>query len=608
MTSWFSFTDKTEEKELAEHLVDTNDAHQAEKSSHHDEWFDDIVEGSDSSATTTQIMSSLWSQISGENMIQRILSRQNRHAGKMWGKLCHRCDVAYPPPNQLSVVDMFDANNGVVVSELRYAIRHAVAAYPPSFVVVLGLKSDASYALKSTKSLLLSVFGIAKEDVIVDQCSNTLIASASATHQPSFYLCVDHEKRKIVVSIRGSSSIADALTDVNAQAKKYSAHGIDGYVHEGLLAAARNVFDRITAPLLKVCNEHSNYQALITGHSLGAGVAALLGLMYAQHPVLCKQNQLKVFAFASPCIVSHEFTSTQLCESYITSVALSTDIVTRLSIESVKQSNCRLDIIQNASQHVIRDCMLNLADGGYEEHDADEHKEEIKNAMQFIGDLRTAKTPNAQERLFPLGKILWFVPKAAMDEDTCRRRRILMCLKDNVGTNAVVVPSKPEDADTNSKEKDEEEEEKEKQKTKENEVVNKSTQRTRRKSLTETVNTTWSAVIKSFEPSGKEYKTHNTKDSSWTDIALTTWHNLTKGFEEFQETMDKSILNSGGTKFIQEYDGSHYILCEATDCRSIFQELVVDLPESFVCHLPNRYLYACDAHLTRGSLYDLDKK
>ena len=108
---------------------------------------------------------------------------------------------------------------------MRYAVRHAIASYPPSFIVFLGLKNDVAYAFKSTKKLLISAFNIESKDIIIDNCTNSLII-ANSTHQPSFYLCVDHNKSKIVVSIRGSSSIADALTDVNAVSKPYSCHGM----------------------------------------------------------------------------------------------------------------------------------------------------------------------------------------------------------------------------------------------------------------------------------------------------------------------------------------------------------------------------------------------
>merc|ERR1712154_155289 len=94
-----------------------------------------------------------------------------------------------------------------------------------------------------------------------------------------------------------------------------------------------------------------------------------------------------------------------------------------------------------------------------------------------------------------------------------------------------------------------------------------------------------------------QYKVQNTKNSSFRQIIGTTFHNLAKGFEEFQETMDNSIINSGTVKYAEKYDLSNYTICEATNCRQVFQDLVLDLPESLYSHMPNRYLWAMDAHL-----------
>eukprot|EP00484_Ammonia_sp_Unknown_P018669 CAMPEP_0197045230 /NCGR_PEP_ID=MMETSP1384-20130603/21129_1 /TAXON_ID=29189 /ORGANISM="Ammonia sp." /LENGTH=580 /DNA_ID=CAMNT_0042476811 /DNA_START=1 /DNA_END=1743 /DNA_ORIENTATION=- len=521
-------------------------------------WFDDIVEGSDSSQSNKQILSKLWEQVTGENMISRIRSPSQRKAGKIWGRLCHRVDIGYPQPNCLQIMDCFDTQNALFMNELRYAVRHAVASYPPSFIVFLGMKNDPAFAFKSTKSLLMSVFHVQPQDVIMDRCSNSIIIPNS-THQPSFYLCVDHAKQKIVISIRGSSSIADALTDVNAVAKPYSCHDIDGHVHEGILASTKFVFDNVTKPLVKICNQYTKYQVIVTGHSLGAGVAALLGLMYNEHPVICKQNRLRVFAFASPCVISQEFTDKQIAENYIYSIALSTDLVTRLSLESVKQSNLRLDAITNASQDTIKKCMMKLVDEEEEDtndndNDQETEQKETDEAKALLRSLRSMPTPNPKERLFPLGKVLWFVPKAAMDDDDAKRRGTLMCLKDYKQKS-----QKTGDDDENDEE------------------------------------------AKSQQTEKKQYVAHG-KNASFSNILSTTWNNMAKGFEEFQEVMDSSILNSGTTKYAKRYDGSNYILCEATNCRSIFQELVLDLPESLYSHMPNRYLWCCDAHLTREKL------
>jgi len=165
--------------------------------------------------------------------------------------------------------------------------------------------------------------------------------------------------------------------------------------------------------------------------------------------------------------------------------------------------------------------------------------ESLLTPFNLIKTLKEVKTPNPNDQLFPLGKILWYVPKAALEKDGVARRRTLMGM------------------DAEKKEQ-------------------------------------------------KKYATQ--KADSVKDVMKNTWHNLTKGFEEFQQTMDNPMI-AGGYKHSLKFDGSHYALVDATECREIFQQFVLDLPEALAAHMPSRYMWACNAHLTRGNLhYDDDGK
>ena len=204
------------------------------------------------------------------------------------------------------------------------------------------------------------------------------------------------------------------------------------------------------------------------------GVAALLGFMYNAHPVICKQNRLRCYPFASPCVASREFVEKKIGEDYITSVALSTDLVTRLSLESIKKMNLRLDAIMESDKECTRICMLNCQDV---EVDGDDEAKEADKASQLITKLRTLATPNPKGQLFPLGRVLWFIPKDAMDDDDVRRRENLMGLR------------------------------------------------------------------KGADPDKKHYKTASSDGVA--SAFSNAFSNIQKGFEEFQQTVDHSILNAG---------------------------------------------------------------
>jgi triacylglycerol lipase len=80
------------------------------------------------------------------------------------------------------------------------------------------------------------------------------------------FIAVDAER--MIISVRGTDGLADAMTDINVDL----VDGVGGRVHEGFNTSAsrlwRTVWDSV---------KHRGKRSLfITGHSLGAGIAAIL--------------------------------------------------------------------------------------------------------------------------------------------------------------------------------------------------------------------------------------------------------------------------------------------------------------------------------------------
>ena len=89
-----------------------------------------------------------------------------------------------------------------------------------------------------------------------------------------------------------------------------------------------------------------------------------------------------------------------------------------------------------------------------------------------------------------------------------------------------------------------------------------------------------------------------------TGMANQAWDNISAGFNKLSSKMSEKCVSSQ-TKKIRKYGESHYILCEATLCRNIFQEFVFDFPESALSHMPQRYLWCTGVTLTQK--FDLIK-
>ena len=122
-----------------------------------------------------------------------------------------------------------------------------------------------------------------------------------------YFIGLDHQKRKLVIAIRGSMSFDDVVCDL-----KFDPIGIDDWLssatpsppgpsrmdpknpttnlaHRGIYEAAKATMASIAATgvLEKHLRIHQGYDILVCGHSLGAGCAFLVGMYLKQsHPTV----------------------------------------------------------------------------------------------------------------------------------------------------------------------------------------------------------------------------------------------------------------------------------------------------------------------------------
>ena len=112
------------------------------------------------------------------------------------------------------------------------------------------------------------------------------------------YVAVDDVNKAVVLACRGSLGLSDILTDLTCDYEPISVHGggptQSYYVHSGMLASAIRLKDEkstIHETLRKALERHPDYGLVLTGHSLGGGVAALLAILWGC-PVNVFQQQL----------------------------------------------------------------------------------------------------------------------------------------------------------------------------------------------------------------------------------------------------------------------------------------------------------------------------
>lgn len=145
-----------------------------------------------------------------------------------------------------------------------------------------------------------------------------------------------------MLSIRGSWSISDVFTDLSAAPAKFTAPGMpeETFAHYGMSVCVEKLYARLIDENLleQAMALYSDYDLVVTGHSLGAGLAILIGAKLRQH-----YPKIKVFAFETPNGVLSR-NAIKFTEQFAFTVVLGDDFIPRLSIEAVE--NLRTGIVE----------------------------------------------------------------------------------------------------------------------------------------------------------------------------------------------------------------------------------------------------------------------
>lgn len=162
---------------------------------------------------------------------------------------------------------------------------------------------------------------VADEDVLLNSLHEHYSHVGKNVKIPRHIVFLDHLTKSIVVSIRGTGSISDILTDLHYDAKPLPpppkesamdsmlgrltgdssdpAKGVI-YAHSGITDSAIALQPSVTKAILGALDSYADYSIVFTGHSLGAGTACLLSTLIARDSELT----IKTFAFAPPPVIS----------------------------------------------------------------------------------------------------------------------------------------------------------------------------------------------------------------------------------------------------------------------------------------------------------------
>uniref|UniRef100_A0A671U3X0 Diacylglycerol lipase-alpha n=1 Tax=Sparus aurata TaxID=8175 RepID=A0A671U3X0_SPAAU len=160
-----------------------------------------------------------------------------------------------------------------------------------------------------------------------------------AVYETPFFVAVDHAKKKVVISIRGTLSPKDALTDLTGDSERLPVEEQHGtwLGHKGMVYSAEYIKKKLEQEMIlsqafgRDLNKGTmHYGLVIVGHSLGAGTAAILSfLLRPQYPTL------HCYSYSPPGgLLSEE--AMEYSKEFVTSVVLGKDLVPRLGLSQLE--------------------------------------------------------------------------------------------------------------------------------------------------------------------------------------------------------------------------------------------------------------------------------
>ena len=180
--------------------------------------------------------------------------------------------------------------------------------------------------------------------------------------RPGFFVCVDRRNSAVVLAIRGTMSMRDAITDLVCE---YTAFRT-GIIHAGFLRASQWFFDNVGRQLLMFAEEYGLDNIYCTGHSLGGAIASLTCMhlhdWFAERPEgwpTCRgapgrRMGLHCYAFGAPPTVSESLVGqyNHLIDVFINAE----DVVPSLSFGSVLDLHLMLSYAASigSAAHLLR--------------------------------------------------------------------------------------------------------------------------------------------------------------------------------------------------------------------------------------------------------------
>ena len=227
---------------------------------------------------------------------------------------------------------------------------------------------------------------------------------AKGVQMPGHFVAVDRTKKEVVLGIRGTTTLSDALTDAVGEATQVP--GCTGLLaHKAMLASAKAVLDKLRPTLEEALRENPSFTLLITGHSLGAGTAILCTVLLSITPLKSKPH-MRCFAYAPPPVVGpleHKSLRNLVIHSFINRA----DVVPRASLANVFNLGLECMAVDGLDLDFYHRFVLIRRDASPENDEETQAKKKIVDAVQDCQKARQERPNEKFPPLFVAGQVYW---------------------------------------------------------------------------------------------------------------------------------------------------------------------------------------------------------
>jgi len=272
----------------------------------------------------------------------------------------------------------------------------------PGLAARLGIKDEISskYLIDTpseflTRELVSQHVGIPEKDMIM------FVKPGGSLKCLRHFIAVDHEKKEVVLALRGTYSISELLVDVSAVNRDFC----NGRAHDGIADVTEKTWEVCDEVVNAVLAEFPEYKLVITGHSLGGGAACLLTIKIYAEGLVKPGTNVECVSFASPAVFT-PLHAAETAVSHTTNYIHDNDCVSFLSAANGRELFNSIKAVDEAKGNVLQQIPVLMG--------ITKPSEKLLEVVKEAGKDKLSDVDGAERSFVPAKKIVWM----RMDKST----------------------------------------------------------------------------------------------------------------------------------------------------------------------------------------------